>query len=89
MIKILVKDNRMTPEGAINKEQIEAAKHRIFRKEAWANVREANVLGIMLSQSLHYDGYEILKACSAALEDANFHRENDILQKTFPQAFRE
>jgi hypothetical protein len=73
--------------GEITREQLEAAKQRMFVKEAWASVRDADVLGILLSQCLHYDGYEILKACSAALEDANFHRENEKLQKMFPQAF--
>lgn len=73
--------------GEITRKQIEAAKQRIFRKEAWLNVRDHHVLGMLLSQTLGGDGYAILQACSTALEDANFHRENDQLQKLFPHVF--
>jgi Zn-dependent oligopeptidase len=71
----------------ITKEQVEARRKQSFHKEYQARIPDSQVVGLMMSSYFEWDGYEILRACSAALEDANFHTDNEKLQKMFPKAF--
>ena len=45
------------------------------------NVTEEHVLGIMIAVHFGWDGLKILKAASAALEDANFHGECELVEQ--------
>jgi hypothetical protein len=40
---------------------------------------EEEALGIVISHYFEWDGLKILKTLSYALEDANFHSENEII----------
>ena len=42
---------------------------------------EAAVLGLMMSEHFRWSGLPILKAASAALEDANFHLECELVEQ--------
>jgi len=72
----------------ISKEQVEARRKQSFHEEYQAQTPDSQVVGMMVSSYFRWDGYEILRACSAALEDANFHVENAKLQKMFSKAFK-
>lgn len=44
------------------------------------NTSDSKAMGILLSKYFEYDGLEILKATYSALEDSNFHSENEVIQ---------
>jgi hypothetical protein len=72
----------------ITKEQVNARRKRSIREECQAQTPDSQIVGMMVSSYFKWDGYEILRACSAALEDANFHAENEKLQKMFKKVFK-
>lgn len=39
-----------------------------------------NCLGFALSRFFGFDGTSILRTCYAALEDGNFHKDNEVIQ---------
>lgn len=42
---------------------------------------DEEAMGLLLSKYFEWDGLAILKAASDALEDANFHSENEVVLK--------
>lgn len=45
------------------------------------DVTDEEAAGLLLSHVFEWNGLAILKACYAALEDANFHTENEVIQQ--------
>ena len=75
--------------GALTQRQVDEFKNATFEPEYVAETEDADAIGIMVSQYLEWDGGAILRAFSSALEDANFHKENEIIRKKFKWAFEE
>ena len=71
----------------ISREQIESAAKVIFT--AGYKPEDEEVLGILISHTLEWDGYAILRTLFYALEDAKFHKEGEQLHEMFPEAFEE
>jgi hypothetical protein len=44
-----------------------------------SSVSDAAAMGKLMSVSFEWDGLQILEATYAALEDANFHTENEVI----------
>lgn len=63
----------------ILKELIDNKKKTVFIKEYQEKATDAETLGLLISQYFQWDGLEILKTLYNALEDANFHTENEIV----------
>lgn len=61
------------------KTMIEAQKKQSFVKEYQAKETDEEALGTMISHYFEWDGLAVLKTLSAALEDANFHKENEVI----------
>jgi hypothetical protein len=66
---------------------VEKAKRQMFRPEVWATVPDADVVGMMVARYFEWDGYKVMQTTYAALEDANFHRENEKIVEMFPYMF--
>lgn len=79
----------MAKPGALTETQVRKFKKATFNPEAVDRIDDSAAAGIMVAQYLGLNGGEILRACYAALEDANFHEENKVLQAEFPWAFRD
>jgi hypothetical protein len=75
--------------GGLTPEQVGAFKHATFRPEFVRGVEDARAIGVMVSNYLEWDGGAIIRAFSSALEDANFHKENEAVRKKFHWAFDE
>lgn len=60
---------------------IEETKKTAFIPEYQATATDSQTLGILISQFFEWDGIEIMKAFSSALEDSNFHTENKLVLK--------
>ena len=54
---------------------LQEVKTRCFIAGYAARASDEEALGLLLSKYLEWSGNRILKACSFALEDANFHDE--------------
>ncbi len=57
---------------------LEGIKKGSFTDQYQASDEEA--MGLLISKYFHWDGLSILKAFYEALEDANFHTENEVIQ---------
>lgn len=79
----------MPKPGSITPEQIALFKKATYRAEVVNDVEDADVLGIMVSNYVEWDGAAIIRAFSSALEDANFHDENKHIREQFKWAFEE
>lgn len=79
----------MAKDGALTEQQVEQFKRATFTPEALPDIEDADAVGIMVSQYLQWDGGAIIRAFSSALEDANFHKENEVIRKKFKWAFEE
>jgi hypothetical protein len=51
-----------------------------FTPEYQSKATDEEALGLIVSHYFKWDGLRILKVCYAALEDANFHTENETIQ---------
>ena len=54
-----------------------------IKQEAYTqpeNATDAMAMGLLMSKYFEWDGLEILKATYEALEDSNFHTENETIQ---------
>lgn len=71
-------DNKMKKKVA---RLIESVKNEVFEKEYRSQVTDAEVLGIMISKYFSWNGIEVLKTASSALEDCNYHSENAEIVK--------
>lgn len=71
----------------ISKKQVEARRKQSIHEEYQAQTPDSQIVGMMVASYFGHDGHEIMKALSAALEDANFHAENAKLRKMFPVIF--
>lgn len=58
------------------KELIDRKRKSAFTSEYQSKATDAEVLGIIVSQYLEWNGDAILQVAVEALEDANFHRES-------------
>jgi hypothetical protein len=65
---------------------IEEMKKAAFMPEYQATATDSQALGILISKFFEWDGVEIMKAFSSALEDANFHTENKIVARMIKRA---
>jgi hypothetical protein len=63
------------------KELIKAQIKHSFMPEYQAQATDEDALGLMLCRYFEYDGLAILKATYSALEDANFHTENRLIER--------
>ena len=61
------------------KEIIEERKKTAFVKGYEAS--DAEALGLIIASYFHYDGRAILEVTYSALEDSNFHSENETIQE--------
>ncbi len=78
----------MAKPGALTEAQVRKFKKATFNPEVVDEIEDADGVGIMVAQYLGLDGGAIIRAFYSALEDANFHAENKVLQDAFPWAFR-
>ena len=44
-----------------------------------ANATDAEAIGLLISHHFKWSGLDALRVCYAALEDSNFHGENEII----------
>lgn len=59
---------------------VDMQRNEIFLPAYRSTTSDARVLGIILSKYLEWNGIEILEASASALEDANFHREAEVVR---------
>ena len=55
-------------------------KQKSFVEEYKDKATDEEAMGLLISHYFEWDGLKILKATYNALEDANFHTENEIIQ---------
>lgn len=79
----------MPKPGSLTPAQVALFKKATYRAEVLDDIEDADVLGIMVSNYLQWDGAAVIRAFSSALEDANFHAENKIIREQFKWAFEE
>lgn len=60
---------------------LDTYKHNAFTEPA--KVKDAEALGVLISQHLGWDGQAIFEAARAAFEDANFHTFNESFAKAW------
>lgn len=75
--------------GSITPEQVEAFKKATYKPEKVDEIEDAEVLGIMVSNYVEWDGAAVIRAFASALEDANFHDEMKVVMEQFKWAFEE
>lgn len=46
-----------------------------------SEISDTQAMGILMAHFFEWDGLQILKATYEALEDSNFHTENETIQK--------
>lgn len=71
----------------LKQSQVLEWKKKHFTEEAQAPDEEA--IGVEISQFCDWDGIKIMKIFSAALEDANFHKESSIVDKWIEKYLKE
>ena len=62
------------------KQMIDRQKKDFFVPDYQNKATDEEALGLIVSHYFKWDGLAILKTLSNALEDANFHTENEIIQ---------
>ena len=62
------------------KNMIDRQKKDSFVPEYQDKATDEEALGLIVSNYFQWDGLAILKTLSSALEDANFHSENEKIQ---------
>ena len=60
---------------------IEEKKKDIFEAKYQDKATDEETLGIIIAHYFDWNGISILKTTYAALEDANFHTENETIEK--------
>ncbi len=60
---------------------IQAQIKKSFVPDYQSKATDSDGLGLMISKYFEWDGLEILKTLSTALEDANFHTENQVVRE--------
>lgn len=73
--------------GEITEEQVAKFKAATYTPDYVDLVEDAEVLGVMVSRYLKWDGAAVIRAFSSALEDSNFHGENAEIREKYKWAF--
>lgn len=63
------------------KNLIDGKKKTAFVKEYQDKATDEEALGMIISNELDWDGIAILKTSAYALEDANFHKESQMIRE--------
>jgi hypothetical protein len=59
---------------------LEAIRKESFTPDYQAAATDEELLGLLLSRHFKWDGLAILRTAYAALEDSNFHTDNEVIQ---------
>lgn len=73
--------------GELTPYQVNQFKRATYQPDHVWGVEDAEAIGVMVSNYLEWDGGAVIRAFSSALEDANFHKENEFVRKKFKWAF--